>query len=177
MRDGRFFHAVWLCSACILPAGRRMWDTLFSHDEPSRLSGGDGRKRQTKKNCRPNRGPGLVASLLYSTIWRQVRYVRICWCGVVSLGEIPISDGILSVCLRIRRPAGIKRCCHSPAVRNVGRQAARQQTGAGVFAEAGGWSSRWARKAVWTMQAASRNIWNGREAGYDEAQTGHLPAL
>ena len=65
-----------------------MWDTLFSHDEPSRLSGGDGRKRQTKKNCRPNRGPGLVASLLYSTIWRQVRYVRICWCGVVSLGEI-----------------------------------------------------------------------------------------
>lgn len=36
-------------------------------------------------------GPGVVASLLYSTIWRQVRYVRICWCGVVSLRGDPPS--------------------------------------------------------------------------------------
>ena len=36
MRDGRFFHGVWLCSVCILPAGRRMWDTLFLHGEAFR---------------------------------------------------------------------------------------------------------------------------------------------
>lgn len=68
-----------------------MGHALLARRDLQSLSGGDGRKRQTKKSCLPNRGPGLVASLLYSTLWRQARYVRICWCGVVSLRGDPPS--------------------------------------------------------------------------------------
>lgn len=92
MRDGRFFHGVWLCSVCILPAGRRMWDTLFLHGEAFRaLAAATDGSAKRRKAVAQTEGPGLVASLLYSTIWRQVRYVRICWCGVVSLRGDPPS--------------------------------------------------------------------------------------
>ena len=92
MRDGRFFHAVWLCSVCILPAGRRMWDTLFLHGEAFRaLAAATDGSAKRRRAVAQTEGPGLVPSLLYSTIWRQVRYVRICWCGVVSLRGDPPS--------------------------------------------------------------------------------------
>lgn len=68
----------------------RMWSVLFSHDEPSRLSGGDGRKRQTKESCRPNRGAGTGAlpALQYDMETGPVRSHLLVWCRVAR-GDPP----------------------------------------------------------------------------------------
>ncbi len=66
-----------------------MWSVLFSHGEAFRaLAAATDGSAKRRRAVAQTEEPGLVASLLYSTIWRQARYVRICWCGVVSLGEI-----------------------------------------------------------------------------------------
>ena len=147
MRDGRFFHAVWLCSVCILPAGRRMWDTLFSHGEAFRAlaaatDGSAKRRRAVSQTEGRDWWPPCF------TVRYGGRSGTFAFVGVVScrLGEIRhlgrhpfrmFADTSSGRDIEMLSQSRCPKC---------GRQAVRQQTGAGVFAEAGGWSSRWARK-------------------------------
>ena len=78
-----------------------------------------------------------MASLLYSTLWRQVRYVRICWCGVVSLGEIRHLG---------RHPFRMFADTSSGRDKEMLSQSRCPKCGAAGSPAADRWSSRWARK-------------------------------
>lgn len=90
MRDGRFFHAVWLCSVCILPAGRRMWSVLFSHGEAFRAlaAATDGSAKRRRSVSQTEGGTGGLPALQYDMETGPVRSHLLVWCRVAR-GDPP----------------------------------------------------------------------------------------
>ena len=134
----------FVCALLLCPC---LLTTDVEHRAPTSPSESYRRRRMETPNGEdlpPKRGAGTVglSALQHNMEADPVRSPKVVRCPVAQ-GRSAISDDILSLWLRLRRPAGIEGCCHSPAVRNGRRQAARQQTGTGVFAEAGGRSLRW----------------------------------